>query len=122
MPSPQMQEVINRLRQRRATPSSQPPQTYEEILGPYSLADQVNPLPADVSVTDLNANGVPSHWLHIHNDGDDRVLMAVDTLSARFAATVSWPRRSDALPKCTCSSRSTGSHRSTDSQPPSTTC
>ena len=53
MPSPQMQEVINRLRQRRATPSSQPPQTYEEILGPYSLANQVNPLPADVSVTDL---------------------------------------------------------------------
>ena len=49
MPSPQMQEVINLLRQRRATPSSQPPQTYEEILGPYSLADQVNPLPADVS-------------------------------------------------------------------------
>jgi len=39
MPSPQMQEVINRLRQRRETPSSQSPQTYEEILGPYSLAD-----------------------------------------------------------------------------------
>ena len=70
MPSPQMQEVINRLRQRRATPSSQPPQTYEEILGPYSLADQVNPLPADVSVTDLNADGVPAHWLHIPNAGD----------------------------------------------------
>ena len=77
MPSPQMQEVINRLRQRRATPSSQPPQTYEEILGPYSLADQVNPLPADVSVTDLNADGVPAHWLHIPNAGDGRVLMFV---------------------------------------------
>lgn len=77
MPSPQMQEVINRLRQRRATPSSQPPQTYEEILGPYSLANQVNPLPADVSVTDLSANGVPAHWLHIPNAGDGRVLMFV---------------------------------------------
>lgn len=77
MPSPQMQEVINRLRQRRATPSSQPPQTYEEILGPYSLADQVNPLPADVSVTDLIADGVPAHWLHIPNAGDGRVLMFV---------------------------------------------
>ena len=76
MPSPQMQEVINRLRQRRDTPSSQPPQTYEEILGPYSLADQVNPLPADVSVNDLNADGVPAHWLHIPN-GDGRVLMFV---------------------------------------------
>ena len=75
MPSPQMQEVINRLRQRRETPSSQPPQTYEEILGPYSLADQVNPLPADVSVTDLNADGVPAHWLHIPNAGDGGVLM-----------------------------------------------
>ena len=77
MPSPQMQEVINRLRQRRATPSSQPPQTYDEILGPYSLANQVNPLPADVSVTDLSANGVPAHWLHIPNAGDGRVLMFV---------------------------------------------
>ena len=77
MPSPQMQEVINRLRQRRDTPSSQPPQTYEEILGPYSLADQVNPLPADVSVNDLNADGVPAHWLHIPNAGDGRVLMFV---------------------------------------------
>jgi epsilon-lactone hydrolase len=77
MPSPQMQEVINRLRQRRETPSSQPPQTYEEILGPYSLADQVNPLPADVSVTDLNSDGVPAHWLHIPNAGDGRVLMFV---------------------------------------------
>lgn len=77
MPSPQMQEVINLLRQRRATPSSQPPQTYEEILGPYSLADQVNPLPADVSVNDLNADGVPAHWLHIPNAGDGRVLMFV---------------------------------------------
>ena len=77
MPSPQMQEVINRLRQRRATPSSQPPQTYEEILGPYSLADQVNPLPADVSVTDLIADGVPAHWLQIPNAGDGRVLMFV---------------------------------------------
>lgn len=78
MPSPQMQEVINRLRQRRATPPSQPPQTYEEILGPYSLADQVNPLPADVSVTDLIADGVPAHWLHIPNAGfSGRVLMFV---------------------------------------------
>ena len=52
MPSPQMQEVINRLRQRRATPSSQPPQTLDretreqEIRATYSLADQVKPRPA----------------------------------------------------------------------------
>ena len=45
--------------------------------GPYSLADQVNPLPADVSVTDLNADGVPAHWLHIPNAGGGRVLMFV---------------------------------------------
>jgi epsilon-lactone hydrolase len=37
----------------------------------------VKPLPADVSVTDLNADGVPAHWLHIPNAGDGRVLMFV---------------------------------------------
>lgn len=63
MPSPQMQLVIEALRQRQAARTDQPARTLDEIRAGYAPAGQLVPLPEDVLVTAVDAGGVRAYWL-----------------------------------------------------------
>jgi monoterpene epsilon-lactone hydrolase len=77
MPSQEMQDVSDYFRQRRAARANQPPRTLEEIRAAFAPAGQLHPLPEDVIVTDVDAGGVPAHWLVAPDADRDRVLMYV---------------------------------------------
>jgi monoterpene epsilon-lactone hydrolase len=63
MPSQAMQDVIDTLRGQQKAAASQPSPTLEELRAAFAPAGRLHPLPDDVVVTDVNAGGVPAHWL-----------------------------------------------------------
>jgi monoterpene epsilon-lactone hydrolase len=77
MPSQEMQEVIDYFRRRRAARANQPPATLEATRAAFAPAGRLHPLPEDVTVTDVDAGGVPAHWLVPPGANRDRVLLYV---------------------------------------------
>lgn len=75
MPSQEMQDVIDYFRQRRAARANEPPPTLEERRADFAPAGRLHPLPEDVIVTDVDAGGVPAHWLVTPGANPDRVLL-----------------------------------------------
>jgi monoterpene epsilon-lactone hydrolase len=75
MPSEETQDVIDHFRRRRATRANQPPATLEETRAAFAPAGRLHPLPEDVTVTDVDAGGVPAHWLVTPEANGDRVLL-----------------------------------------------
>jgi monoterpene epsilon-lactone hydrolase len=75
MPSPQMQQIIGYLRQRQAARATQPPRTLEQIRADLAPAGQLRPLPEDVLVTDVDAGGVPAHWLDTPETSPEQILL-----------------------------------------------
>jgi epsilon-lactone hydrolase len=75
MPSRAMQDAIDTLRDRQKVGAGQPPPALEEWRAAFIPGDRLYPLPDDVQVTDVNAGGVPAHWLEAPGADPGRVLM-----------------------------------------------
>src|SRR5579859_1023168 len=80
MPSQAMQDLIDELRdQQRAsqqqTSAGQPPPTLAERRAAFAPAGRLHPLPDDVGVAEVDAGGVPAHWLTAPGADPGRVLV-----------------------------------------------
>lgn len=72
-----MQHIINDLRQRQAARINQPPQPIAQARAAYAPVGHLVPLPSDVTVTTVSANGVLAHWLDTPGIQPDSVLFFV---------------------------------------------
>lgn len=75
MPSPAMQDVISAFWDRQRARAGQPPPALEDRRASFAPAGTLHPIPGDVVVTDVTADGVPSHWLAPPGARADRVLL-----------------------------------------------
>jgi monoterpene epsilon-lactone hydrolase len=70
-----MQDLIDTFRDQRKASASQAPPTLEERRATFAPAGRIHPVPDDVLVTEVNAGGVPAHWLAAPGADADRVLL-----------------------------------------------
>ncbi|MGE5134677.1 MAG: alpha/beta hydrolase [Gemmatimonadota bacterium] len=75
MPSPAMQERISAIRAMREAAAGQPPPTLAQTRADFDARSELYPLPDDVTVTAVDAGGVPAHWLAAPGAAGGRVLM-----------------------------------------------
>jgi epsilon-lactone hydrolase len=75
MPSQAMQDVIDALRNRQKASAGQPPPTLAERRATFAPGGLPHPLPDDVLVRDVTADGVPAHWLVPPGTDAGRVLL-----------------------------------------------
>ena len=75
MPSQAMRDAKDALRDRQQASASQPPPTLAELRAGFTPGDRLYPVPDDVLVTDVNAGGVPAHWLAAPEVDAGRVLL-----------------------------------------------
>jgi epsilon-lactone hydrolase len=75
MPSQAMQDAIDALRDRRNAGAGQAPPTLEQLRATFVPGDRLHPVPDDVQVTDVDAGGVPAHWLTAPGTDPGRVLL-----------------------------------------------
>jgi epsilon-lactone hydrolase len=75
MPSQAMQDALDVLRDRQKASAGQPPPTLEERRAAFVPGDRLHPIPDDVLVTEVDAGGVPAHWLAAPGAGAGRVLL-----------------------------------------------
>ncbi|HYB46793.1 MAG TPA: alpha/beta hydrolase [Streptosporangiaceae bacterium] len=75
MPSQAMQDAINALRHRQKASASQAPPPLEQRRAAFTPGDRLHPLPDDVLVREVNAGGVPAHWLAVPGADAGRVLL-----------------------------------------------
>jgi epsilon-lactone hydrolase len=61
MPSQAMQDVIDALRSRQKASAAQGPPTLEELRAAFTPGDRLRPMPDDVRVSEVTADGVPAH-------------------------------------------------------------
>jgi monoterpene epsilon-lactone hydrolase len=70
-----MQHAIDAIRDRQQASAGQAPATLEERRAAFTPADRLHPVPPDVLVTQVNAGGVPAHWLAAPGADTGRVLL-----------------------------------------------
>src|ERR1700733_12680603 len=75
MPSQAMQDSIEALRRRQKASDGEAPPALEELRAAFVPGDRLHPVPDDVLVTDVNAGGVPAHWLAAPGVDMGRVLI-----------------------------------------------
>jgi epsilon-lactone hydrolase len=75
MPSQAMQDVIDALRDQQQASASQAPPSLEERRATFAPAGRLHLLPDDVRVTEVDAGGVPAHWLTAPRTDIGRVLL-----------------------------------------------
>ena len=75
MPSQAMQDAIDALRDRQRAGAGQAPPTLAELRATFVPGDRLHPVPDDVLVTDVDAGGVPAHWLAAPGADAGRVLL-----------------------------------------------
>jgi epsilon-lactone hydrolase len=75
MPSQAMQDLIDTLRDRQKASAGQNPPTLEELRATFAPAGRLYPVPDDVRVTEVDAGGVPAHWLAAPGADTGRVLL-----------------------------------------------
>jgi epsilon-lactone hydrolase len=75
MPSQEMQDVIDGLRDQQKASASQVPPTLDQRRAAFAPAGRLHPVPDDVMVTAVTAGGVPAHWLAAPGADTGRVLM-----------------------------------------------
>jgi epsilon-lactone hydrolase len=75
MPSQAMQDAIDALRERQNAGAGQAPPTLEKLRATFVPGDRLYPVPDDVQVTDVDAGGVPAHWLTAPGTDPGRVLL-----------------------------------------------
>jgi monoterpene epsilon-lactone hydrolase len=75
MPSQAMRDAIDTIRGRQQASAGQAPPTLAERRAAFTPADRLYPVPDDVLVTQVNAAGVPAHWLAAPGADTGRVLL-----------------------------------------------
>jgi epsilon-lactone hydrolase len=75
MPSQAMQDLIDTLRERQKASAGQAPPTLEELRAGFAPAGRLYPVRDDVRVTEVDAGGVPAHWLTAPGADTGRVLL-----------------------------------------------
>jgi monoterpene epsilon-lactone hydrolase len=70
-----MQDSIDALRNRQKANAGQPTPTLEERRAAFIPGDRLYPVPDDVLVTEVNAGGVPAHWLDAPGADAGRMLL-----------------------------------------------
>jgi monoterpene epsilon-lactone hydrolase len=75
MPSQAMQDAIDTLRDRQKDSAGQAPPTLAERRAAFVPGDRLYPIPDDVLVTEVDAGGVPAHWLAAPGSDAGRVLL-----------------------------------------------
>jgi epsilon-lactone hydrolase len=75
MPSQAMRDAIDAIRDRQQASAGQTPPTLEERRAAFTPGDRLYPVPDDVLVTEVNAGGVPAHWLAAPGTDAGRVLL-----------------------------------------------
>jgi epsilon-lactone hydrolase len=75
MPSQAMQDLIDYFRDQQKASASQAPPTLEKLRATFAPAGRLYPVPDDVRVTEVDAGGVPAHWLTAPGADTDRVLL-----------------------------------------------
>ena len=75
MPSQAMQDAIDVIRDRPPASAGPTPPTLGELRAAFVPGDRLYPIPDDVQVTNVNAGGVPAHWLTAPGADPGRVLL-----------------------------------------------
>ena len=76
MPSQAVQDLIDSFRDQQKASAGQPPPTLDERRATFAPAlGRLYPVPDDVLVSDVNAGGVPAHWLAAPGADAGRVLL-----------------------------------------------
>jgi len=75
MPSQEMQDVIDALKDQQQASASQAPPSLEERRAAFAPAGRIHPVPDDVLVSEVTAGGVPAHWLAAPGADAGRVLL-----------------------------------------------
>ena len=75
MPSQAMQDVIDAFRDQQQASAGQAPPTVAERRAAFVPAGHLHPVPDDVLVTEVDAGGVPAHWLAAPGAVRGRVLL-----------------------------------------------
>jgi len=75
MPSQAMQQVIDALRKQQKASGSHAPPTLEERRADFAPGGRPHPMPDDVVVADVTADGVPAHWVAAPGADAGRVLL-----------------------------------------------
>jgi epsilon-lactone hydrolase len=75
VPSQAMQDLIDGFRARQKAEAGQTPPPLDERRATFAPAGSLHPVPDDVQVTDVNADGVPAHWLDAPGADTGRVLL-----------------------------------------------
>jgi monoterpene epsilon-lactone hydrolase len=75
MPSQAMQDVIDAFRDQQQASAGQAPPTLAERRAAFVPAGHLHPVPDDVLVTEVDAGGVPAHWLAAPGADRGRVLL-----------------------------------------------
>jgi epsilon-lactone hydrolase len=75
MPSQAMQDVIDALREQQKASADQAPPPLEERRAAFAPAGRLHPIPDDVMVSEVDAGGVPAHWLAAPGANTGRVLL-----------------------------------------------
>jgi epsilon-lactone hydrolase len=75
MPSQAMQDLIDAFWDKQKASASQAPPTLEERRATFAPGGRPHPVPDDVQVADVDAGGVPAHWLTAPGADTSRVLL-----------------------------------------------
>jgi monoterpene epsilon-lactone hydrolase len=75
MPSQAMQDLIETIRDQQKAAAGQAPPPLEQRRAAFVPAGHLHPVPDDVRVTEVNAGGVPAHWLAAPGAGPGRALL-----------------------------------------------
>ena len=75
MPSREMQDVIDALRDGQKASAGQAPAALEQRRAAFAPAGRLHPVPDDVLVEEVTAGGVPAHWLTAPGADPGRVLL-----------------------------------------------
>jgi monoterpene epsilon-lactone hydrolase len=75
MPSRAMEDLLASLRDRHKASASRAAPALEEQRAAFAPAGRLHLVPDDVQVTEVNAGGVPAHWLVAPGADTDRVLL-----------------------------------------------
>ncbi|BCJ30013.1 alpha/beta hydrolase fold domain-containing protein [Actinocatenispora sera] len=77
MPSAEMRGLIERFRVRKRDRAGQPPARLDQAREAFAPAGEIHPIPTDVRVTPVDADGVSAYWLDPPGVATDRVLLFV---------------------------------------------
>jgi epsilon-lactone hydrolase len=75
MPSQAMRDLIDAFREQQRASAGQAPPPLAQWRAAFAPAGRLHPVPDDVRVSEVNAGGVPAHWLAAPGADPGRVLL-----------------------------------------------